>query len=101
LYGGRGIFVCDRWNKFENFLADMGTRPSSQHSLDRIDNNGPYAPENCRWTTIDVQIANRRKHKNITAFTDEELLNEFKRRGLSGPTGCSDTRTFDTFSFGY
>lgn len=60
-YGGRGITICDRWiNSYENFAADMGPKPTPAHTLDRIDNDAGYFPENCQWSTRKHQQRNRR-----------------------------------------
>ena len=62
LYGGRGITVCAEWLDFETFVSDVGDRPEG-HTLDRIDGNGNYCPENCKWSTQTEQLLNRRPWK--------------------------------------
>jgi len=74
-YGGRGISVCNRWRHFENFLADMGPCPDDL-SLDRINNEGNYELGNCRWTTFEQQMVNRRsnrgaRHANAKLSADD------------------------------
>lgn len=66
-YGGRGIYVCDRWREsLKNFIDDMGRRPSLNHSIERKDNNGPYCLENCVWATATEQSRNRRNNILVT-----------------------------------
>ena len=92
-YGGRGIRVCERWNQFENFLADMGKRPSPQHSIDRIKVNRHYTPSNCKWSTPVEQANNQRRHAKPGMFSIKQLAIAFDlsarvlcrrlRRGMS------------------
>jgi hypothetical protein len=65
-YGGRGVTVCERWQAFEAFYADMGARPSDKHWLERIDNSLGYSPENCCWATPQEQQRNRRNNRLVT-----------------------------------
>jgi len=81
-YGARGIKVCKRWDSYPNFLLDMGRRPSPNHSIDRIDNDGNYEPSNCRWATKKEQVDNRRvarwfivNNKKITRLDLAKSLN--------------------------
>lgn len=79
-YIGRGITVCDRWkSSFQNFFDDMGRKPSSKHSIDRINNDGNYEPSNCRWATSVQQGNNRRFNKLIKINDQVKTLEEWSR----------------------
>lgn len=79
-YGARGISVCQRWrHDFAAFFSDMGDRPTPQHTLDRIDNNGNYEPSNCRWATRAEQSCNRRSNRVFTHNGESKCLAEWAR----------------------
>ena len=71
-YGGRGIALCDRWHSFEGFIADMGRRPSPNHTIERVDNDGNYEASNCRWATRSEQNSNTRRNL-IVVYRGKEM----------------------------
>lgn len=105
-YGERDIKVCKRWDNFALFLADMGEKPSPQHTLDRIDNNGNYEPNNCRWATHQEQIHNSRaakltpqKAKEIrqlyaTGTVDQKVIGSFFNINQSNVSRVVNSRTW-------
>lgn len=81
IYGGRGITVCDRWlESFENFIADMGSKPAKNYSLDRINSNGNYEPENCRWADPVTQSNNTSRNKHVVLDGVRATVAEHCRR---------------------
>lgn len=78
-YGGRGITVSDRWNDFAAFLQDMGSRPSPNHSIERIDNNGDYEPSNCKWATKLEQNNNTSRTRWISYLGETKTTRDWAR----------------------
>jgi len=91
-YGGRGITVCDRWLTFQNFLDDMGSQPHGM-TIDRIDNNKGYSPENCRWADMSQQRRNQRRVKYIDTSRGPMLLADMAR--IAGITKRSITERIE------
>ena len=78
-YGGRGIRVCERWHDVDNFINDMGPKPSPNHKIERIDNDGDYCPENCKWATDQEQANNTRKNRFIEYQGQIKSVSEWSR----------------------
>lgn len=95
-YGGRGIKMCTRWDDFENFIADMGKKPSSAHSLDRINVNGDYCPENCRWATPEEQAQNKTTSRFICANGRTQTLAQWAKE-----TGIDRRKITDRINRGW
>lgn len=90
IYGGRGIRVCDRWrgaDGYQNFIADLGYRPSPSHSLDRKDSDGHYEPGNVRWATRVIQSNNKRNNVLVTVHGETMTVSQASARfGIRRPT---------------
>jgi len=78
-YGGRGIKICPEWMDFKNFVRDMGDKPSPKHSIDRINNDGDYCKENCRWATSFDQAQNKRNNVYIELHGEKKLVCKLAR----------------------
>lgn len=86
-YGGRGIKVCDRWiESFDNFLADMGRRPTLAHTIERKDNDGNYEPGNCKWATRQEQANNRSSNTRLEHDGKTQTIAQWAREKGTSPS---------------
>lgn len=88
-YGERGITVCERWHSFENFYADMGSKPSSKHSIERENNELGYGPDNCKWGSNHEQGRNKRTNRNITWNGRTQCITDWSREMGGAACGLS------------
>lgn len=90
-WGGRGITVCDRWkNSFENFFADMGTKPFPGASIGRLDNDGNYEPKNCRWETHEQQAKNTRRTRRFAIGSESKCFSEWAEEAGVSPAAFAN-----------
>jgi hypothetical protein len=92
-YGGRGITVCERWSDYGAFIADMGPRPTPAHTIERVNNDAGYSPENCAWATRTEQALNRRPRQRMEACRAGHPLDEKNTYARpDGKRGCKECR---------
>jgi len=94
------ITVCDRWDNFDNFLEDMGQKPSDKHTIERLDNTIGYTPDNCVWETLDKQARNHQKRKDNTSGVTGVVRYKYGYRALWVVNGKQRSKAFSSNQLG-